>query len=142
MSYNQPTRIENINIYQGTDYVGLVNMNAETIGQPCTSTTPVNISGSSFTGQIIKDFHCQDVLATFTCSVVNASAGQFQINIPAANTTNISTHAFNNALVFQAMIGLYTINWYNPITATTTCLVYGQVYMIRNTNVTQPTCSS
>ena len=51
--------------------------------------TPVNISGNTFRGQIRRRASSEDILATFTCTVTDATGGKLSINLTDAQTSAI-----------------------------------------------------
>jgi len=52
--------------------------------------SPIDITGRSYAAQIRSTASSSTVLATFTCSITNASAGQFACTLSAATTAALS----------------------------------------------------
>ena len=51
--------------------------------------TPLNISSNTFRGQVRKRYTSTDVLATFTCTVTDATNGKLSIELTDAETSAI-----------------------------------------------------
>ena len=53
--------------------------------------SPINITGRTYAAQIRATADATSTLATFTCSITNAAAGQFACTLSAATTADLSS---------------------------------------------------
>jgi hypothetical protein len=52
--------------------------------------TPVNITGRTYAAQIRATADATTPIATFTCAITNAAAGQFACTLPASTTAGLA----------------------------------------------------
>ena len=85
----------NLTIEQGSTFSRVVTItNSEG--------NPVNITSSTFSGQIRKRYGSTDVEATFTCIVTDGANGKLSVQLTAEQTAACSTGDL-----------VYDIEWYN-----------------------------
>ncbi len=64
--------------------------------------TPVNITSNTFRGQVRKRYTSTDILATFTCTIQDATGGKLSIDLTDAETSAIPAGEW-----------VYDIEWVN-----------------------------
>lgn len=82
-------------VEQGSTFSRLITIKDET-------NNPVNITSSSFGGQMRKRHLSEDILATFTCTVTDGVNGKLTINLTDEQTSAIPSGEW-----------VYDIEWYN-----------------------------
>jgi len=126
-------RENDITIYQGDDFVKVLTLKVR--NQGCLpSSTVINISGDTISGNIVDNFDCLNVLASFTCAVSNASGGQVTVSIPAAVTATLTPTNTVNAGQRLSYLGVYNLDWLSASTGLKQRVIEGKVYISRNAN--------
>lgn len=99
----------NITIYQGDTYIHEVKLRSN-------ATTPINIAGRTYSGQIRKSKRSDSVIASFSANITDAANGVVQFSLSSNITTNIQGGVYyfdfqevNNTVVTTLIGGKATI---------------------------------
>lgn len=73
----------NIKIYRGDTEIVNVTITSD-------GTTPVDVTGRTYTAQVRYTVDAASPAATFSCVITNAAAGQVQLTLSSAATTSLT----------------------------------------------------
>lgn len=123
---------KDITIQEGNDYYKVWTI---TLQNANCSTSVVNISGDTFSAQVINNFLERKILAEFDFTITNATSGQVSMSIP-ASATLLSCHcSCVNPDTNKYPIGFYAVDWHSATTLLNKRIVEGAVNFDRNPNI-------
>jgi hypothetical protein len=82
------------------------------------NSTPINVSGYTFSSSIRKSYYSASVTANLTVTVDNAANGNVSLSLPAANTANIKAGRYvfdvkqidSSNITSRIIEGIITVN--------------------------------